>query len=66
MSDLVLKDQTTGESKVFTSSTIGYQQAANWRNERESAGHVISDGDSGSGSLGNLNSVYPSQYSSPW
>ncbi len=62
MADLVLKDQNTGETKVFTASTIGYQQAANWRNEKESAGHVVSDGMNGAGSLSNLNSIHPSQY----
>ncbi|MBQ3409947.1 hypothetical protein IJG66_01145 [Candidatus Saccharibacteria bacterium] len=64
--DLVLKDQTTGESKVFAGSTEGYQQAANWRNQQESAGHIISDGLNGAGSLGSLNSIYPDYTNSPY
>ncbi|MDO4967512.1 MAG: hypothetical protein Q4E70_01975 [Candidatus Saccharibacteria bacterium] len=57
MGELVLRDSTTGESKVFTASTIGYQQAEQWRNERESANHIVTDDNSGS--LGRLNSIYP-------
>ena len=60
MGDLVIRDEQTGESKVFSASTIGYQQAANYRNEIESKGHTVSDDNSDS--LGRLSSIYPSPY----
>ena len=59
MGDLVIRDEQTGESRVFVASTEGYQQAANYRNEIESKGHTVGDdGDS----LGRLSSIFPSPY----
>ena len=55
--DLVLRDSTTGESKTFTASKVGYQQAEQWKLEKESAGHIVSDDNSGS--LGRLSTIYP-------
>lgn len=58
--DLVIRDTATGESRTFTASTIGYQQAAQYRNSIISQGHIAS-GDN-TDSLVRLSSIYPEQY----
>ncbi len=57
MGDLIIRDETTGQSKTFSASTIGYQQAENYRRTLESQGHIV--GDDNTGSLGRLESLYP-------
>ena len=58
--NLIIRDSATGESRTFTASSVGYQQAAQFRESITSKGHVASDDNSGS--LGRLSTIYPEHY----
>ena len=45
-SDIVIKDNSTGESRVFTSTNEGYAQAAAYRDSVTQQGHRV-EGDLG-------------------
>lgn len=55
--DLIIRDESTGESRVFTASTVGYAEAENYRRTIESQGHIV--GDDNTGSLGRLEVIHP-------
>ncbi len=60
MSDtLIIKDESTNETKEFVATGSGYAQAAAYRNTIISSGHQVSDDGN---SLGRLESIYPCPY----
>lgn len=56
MSDLIIRDCDTGESKVFTPTRDGYAEAEAFKKAIEQQGHRV--GDDNSGTLGRIKSLF--------